>query len=155
VAAAIALSIVLVVAVAGMSLALQTQRPMPQVRGRAPTVPRRPSGPARGAGKGRSPTPPPEAAAPAPPPEPKKPELLRSGTKSMAKVLGVVDERTTGTVVRSRLSLKVEPENGEPFEVQIRHAFPTLQARSEVKVGGSVPVRFDPDDHRVVLAPDD
>lgn len=154
-AAAIALSIVLVVAVAGISLAMQSQRPMPQMRGRTPTVPRRPAGAGgRGAGKSRSPNPPPEPD-PTPPPEPKKPELLRSGTKATAKVLGVVDERTTGTVVRSRLNLQVEPENGEPFEVQIRHAFQTLQARSEVKVGGSVPVRFDPEDHRVVLAPDD
>lgn len=147
--AAIALSIVLVVAVAGVSLAMQTQRPMP-VRGRTPTAtPRRP------VRERKAPTPPPTPAPADKAPEPKKPELLRSGTKATAKVLSVVDERTTGTIVRSRLSLRVEPEGQDAFEVQVRHAFPTLKARSEVKVGGALNVRFDPDDHRVVIAPDD
>ncbi len=148
VSAAIALSIVLVVAVAGVSLAMQTQRPIPQMRGRTPTpTPRRP------VRERKAPTPEPPPAEKAP--EPKKPELLRSGTKATAKVLSVVDERTTGTIVRSRLSLRVEPEGADAFEVQVRHAFPTLKARAEVKVGGALNVRFDPDDHRVVIAPDD
>lgn len=68
----------------------------------------------------------------------------------------MVDERTTGTVVRSRLNLRVEPADGDPFEVQVRHAFPTLTARAAVKVGGSVAVRYDPDDHaRVVMVVED
>lgn len=154
VTAAIALAVVLVVAVAGMSLAMQTQRPVTQGRPvrqpRPSTPPRRPS---RGERRTPSPAPPtPETSAKIE--EPKRPELLRTGRAASAKVIAVVDERTTGSLVRSRLTLKVEPDSGEPFEVQVRHAFPSLEARSEVKVGGTVAVRYDPDDHaRVVLVP--
>ena len=87
--------------------------------------------------------------------EPKSPELLRIGTSAAASVLSVVDERTTGSIVRSRLNLRVEPSDGQPFEVTVRHVFPSLGARSQVRVGGKVAVRFDPDDHsRVVIAPE-
>jgi hypothetical protein len=146
VTAAIALAVVLVIAVAGVSLAMQTQRPATARPQRAPSAPRRTA---------RSPRP---AARPAPePPEPapagadqRGPELLRTGKVAEAKVISVVDERTTGTVVRSRLTLRVEPAGGEAFEVQLRHAFPTQAARGAVRVGGRVPVRYDPDDHRRV-----
>jgi hypothetical protein len=67
-------------------------------------------------------------------------------------VLSVVDERTMGPVTRSRLALSITPEGQEAFETTIRVAFPTPAARARVKVGGTVPVRFDPEDHsRVVL----
>ncbi len=145
--AAIALAIVLVIAVAGMSLAMQTQRPTAPSSGR-PTVPgRRP--------RDRRPQPeaaPPPPADPEPPEPPKGPELLRRGTAANARVLSVVDERTVGPVTRSRLALSITPEGQDPFETTIRVAFPTPAARARVKVGGTVPVRFDPDDHnRVVL----
>jgi hypothetical protein len=151
VTAAIALSIVLVIAVAGTSLAMQTQRP-PQV-GR-PRVPRPQAGPRRPPRERRAPP------APPPPPEPtvkaddrKGPELLRAGVAAPAGVLGVVDERTTGSIVRSRLNLRVEPDTGDTFEVTVRHVFASLEARSKVRVGSKIAVRFDPDDHsRVVIA---
>jgi hypothetical protein len=69
-----------------------------------------------------------------------------------ATVISVVDERTIGPVTRSRLTLKVEPGEGNPFEVTTRFAFPTPAARAKVKVGGTIPVRFDKDDRtRIVV----
>jgi hypothetical protein len=160
--AAIALAVVLVIAVAGMSLAMQTQRPMQSgprmARPPRPTpsraTPRRASG--RRAGSAAPPTPPdpdPEPKTPLP----KGPELLRTGTPATAKVVSVVDERTLGPVTRSRVTLQIEPVGASGFEVTTRVAFPTPAARAKVKVGGTVPVRFDKDDHnRVVLdLPDD
>ncbi|MDQ6839903.1 MAG: DUF3592 domain-containing protein, partial [Actinomycetota bacterium] len=80
------------------------------------------------------------------------PELLRTGTKADAKVVSVVDERTVGPVTRSRLVLAITTDGGEAFEVTTRTAFPSPAARSSVRVGGTVPVRYDPNDHgRVVL----
>jgi hypothetical protein len=77
---------------------------------------------------------------------------LRSGVPAEAKVISVVDERTIGPVTRSRLSLEIDPGDGPPFEVTVRWAFQTPAARSRVKVGGTLPVRFDKDDHtRVVV----
>jgi len=66
-------------------------------------------------------------------------------------VVSVVDERTLGPVTRSRLTLKVQPEDGECFEVTTRVAFPTPEARAQVKVGGTIPVRYDPADHKRVV----
>lgn len=62
--------------------------------------------------------------------------------------MAVVDERTLGPVTRSRLTLRVRPDNGDPFEATARVAFPTPQERARVKVGGTVPVRYDSSDHR-------
>jgi hypothetical protein len=77
---------------------------------------------------------------------------MRTGEPAEAKVISVVDERTIGPVTRSRLTLRVEPEDGAPFEVTTRFAFPTPEARSMVKVGGTVPVRYDKDDRtRIVV----
>ncbi|MHB1533024.1 MAG: hypothetical protein ACYC1D_00115 [Acidimicrobiales bacterium] len=144
--AAVALAVVLVIAVAGMSLAMQTQRPVQQAR---PAAPRR--------ARERRPSPPPPS--PPPPSESvaaasKGPELLRSGTAAEAKVISVVDERTLGPVTRSRLALSIHPEGSDTFEVTIRVAFPTPDARAKVRVGATVRVRFDPEDRtRVVLDP--
>ncbi|MCU4187509.1 hypothetical protein K6U06_24340 [Acidiferrimicrobium sp. IK] len=147
---AVALAIVLVIAVAGMSLAMQTQRPV-----QSPPRPQG-AGPRRVRERRPSPTPPP----PPPPrpadPEPewKGPELLRTGAKAEAKVVSVVDERTLGPVTRSRLVLGLSV-GGQEWEVTVRHAFQTPDSRSKVKVGGTVPVRYNPDDHtKVVLDPD-
>jgi hypothetical protein len=86
---------------------------------------------------------------------PKVPELLRSGVSARARVVNVVDERIVGPVTRSRLTLRVEPDGTDGFEVVIRHAFPTPATRAAVRVGGSVAVRYDRDDHhRVLLDPD-
>ena len=84
------------------------------------------------------------------------PELLRSGRPAPARVVNVVDERVVGPVTRSRLTLQVQPgEGADPFEVVLRHAFPTPEARSRVRVGGSVGVRYDPEHPlKVVLDPD-
>ncbi|MDQ2753991.1 MAG: DUF3592 domain-containing protein [Actinomycetota bacterium] len=149
--AALALAVVLVIAVAGMSLAMQTQRPVTQ----APRPSRTPPSPRRVRDR-RPPTTttPPQTEAPAPSaePMPKIPELSRTGATAEAKVISVVDERTLGPVTRSRLNLRVQPSDGEPFEVTIRMAFSTPQARAQVRVGGTVNVRYDSDDHsRVVL----
>jgi hypothetical protein len=65
-------------------------------------------------------------------------------------VVSVVDERTLGPVTRSRLTLRVQPDEGEAFEVTTRVAFPTPEARSRIKVGSTIPVRYDPADHRRV-----
>lgn len=78
--------------------------------------------------------------------------MLRTGTKADAKVVSVVDERTVGPVTRSRLVLAITTSEGEAFEVTTRTAFPSPESRSAIKVGGTVPVRYDPNDHgRVVL----
>ena len=152
-AAAIALAVVLVVAVAGMSLAMQSQHPA------APGAPRAPRAapPTARRVRERRPTPPPP-----PPPvptveavAPKVPELLRTGVAAQAKVVNVVDERVVGPVTRSRLTLRIEPDGAEGFEVVIRHAFPTPATRAAVRIGGNVPVRYDREDHhRVLLDPD-
>ena len=79
-------------------------------------------------------------------------DLLRTGEQAEAKVISVVDERTIGPVTRSRLTVQVAPSKGEPFEVTTRVAFPTPEARAKVKVGGTVKVRYDKEDHaRVVV----
>jgi hypothetical protein len=149
VTAAVALAVVLVIAVAGMSLAMQTQKPVAQQsRGPArPVAPRR--------ARERRPPPPepsPPPGDPDPTPTAKGPELLRTGAVGEARVLSVVDERTVGSLTRSRLVLAITPADGAGFEATIRVAFPTAEARSKVQIGATVPVRYDPDDHaRVVL----
>lgn len=72
-------------------------------------------------------------------------------SQAQALVISVVDERTLGPVTRSRLTLRVEPSAGEPFEVTTRVAFPTPEERAKVKVGAMIPVRYDSDDHRRVV----
>jgi hypothetical protein len=146
---AVALAIVLVIAVAGLSLAMQSQRTAqsPQAP-RPPRVPRPPTPPRRT--RDRKATPPTLAETPLPPeppePEVRGPELLRSGEPAEAKVISVVDERTIGPVTRSRLTLEITRDEGAPVEVTTRVAFPTPAARARVKVGGTVPVRYDRDD---------
>jgi hypothetical protein len=61
-------------------------------------------------------------------------------------VISVVDERTIGPVTRSRLTLEITRTDGSPVEVTTRVAFPTPAARARVRVGGTVPVRYDRDD---------
>jgi hypothetical protein len=69
-------------------------------------------------------------------------------------VVSVVDERTVGPVTRSRLVLALSV-GGEDWEVTVRHPFQTPESRAKVKVGGKVPVRYNPDDHtKVVIDPD-
>jgi hypothetical protein len=163
--AAIALAIVLVIAVAGASMAMESQRSAQPAAGR-PARPARPPRspsptgdrtrrPVRGRDRGRpDPT---SADAPLPPPpllpEPefKGPDLLRTGTSAQAKVISVVDERTIGAVIRSRLVLRIEPAGGPSLEVTVRHAFPNPESRGSVKVGADVPVRYDPDEPRRVV----
>jgi len=151
--AAVALAVVLVIGVAGLSLAMQTQHTMP---GQSPPQPppRQPPPPRRTRERR---TPPPAPARPDPveavakEPQPKGPELLRTGTAAAAKVVSVVDERVVGPVTRSRLGLAIEAADGKTFEITVRHAFPTPAARSQVKVGGTIPVRYDPEDHGRVI----
>lgn len=166
VTAAIALAVVLVIAVAGASMALESSRtaagtttgrpvrPKPQ-RPTSPGVPRRPrmrERPARSAPDPTAADGPPAPAPRMPEPETKGPELLRSGVPAEAKVVSVVDERTIGPVTRSRLALRIEPAEGSPFEVTVRVAFQTPESRARVKVGGTVPVRYDREDRtRVVV----
>jgi hypothetical protein len=152
---AVALAIVLVIAVAGLSMAMQGQRaaqsnqaPRPPRTPRPPITSRRP--------RDRKTPPPPPPPPPATPErgdsEARGPELLRSGSVADAKVISVVDERTIGPVTRSRLTLEITPPDGAPFEVTTRVAFPTAAARAQVKVGGTVPVRYDKDDRsRIVV----
>lgn len=76
-------------------------------------------------------------------------------SQAQALVISVVDERTLGPVTRSRLTLRVEPVHGEAFEVTTRVAFPTPEHRAKVKVGATIPVRYDSDDHRRVVVDTD
>ncbi len=72
-------------------------------------------------------------------------------SRAQALVISVIDERTLGPVTRSRLTLRVEPKGAEAFEVTTRVAFPTLEDRARVKVGETIPVRYDAEDHRRVV----
>jgi hypothetical protein len=152
---AVALAVVLVIAVAGLSLAMQSQRTAQgSSGGPRPPRPPRPATARRPRDRRGASTSPPETPLPPDPTEtePKGPELLRSGVPAEAKVMSVVDERTIGPVTRSRLTLQIQPEEGPPFEVTTRVAFPTPAARARVKVGGTVPVRYDKDDRtRIVV----
>ena len=168
--AAIALAVVLVIAVAGASMAMESQK-TGQTPTRRPPRPARPdTGPRPGPGaeqertrrplrsRGRpTPVDPTAADGPPPPPspetepEPKGPEILRTGRSAQAKVVSVVDERTIGPVTRSRLVLRIEEEGTDPLEVTVRHAFATPESRGSVKVGGTVPVRYDPAEPRRVV----
>jgi hypothetical protein len=78
-------------------------------------------------------------------------ELKPLSSQAEAVVMAVVDERTLGPVTKSRLTLRVEPSDGDAFEVTTRVAFPTPEERARVKVGGRVPVRYDSSDHRRVV----
>ena len=99
-----------------------------------------------------SPTAPPPAAAPDHPSDPDQLfDLKPLQGQAQALVISVVDERTLGPVTRSRLTLRVEPAEGDAFEVTTRVAFPTPEHRARVKVGATIPVRYDPDDHRRVV----
>lgn len=163
--AAIALAIVLVIAVAGASMAMESQRsaqatvrrtprPAPPPRAEESPRPRRPLRPRerkRTVDPSAADAPPPPPLTPAPEPEVKGPDLLRTGVSSQARVVSVVDERTIGPVTRSRLVLRIEPEDGQPIEVTVRHAFPTPDSRASVKVGATVPVRYDREEPRRVV----
>jgi hypothetical protein len=72
-------------------------------------------------------------------------------SRAQALVMSVIDERMLGPVTRSRLTLRVEPPGAEPFEVTTRVAFPTLEDRARVKVGETIAVRYDSEDHRRVV----
>jgi hypothetical protein len=152
---AVALAVVLVIAVAGLSLAMQSQRTGQSPQGaRSPRPPRPPASPRRSRDRRSTPPPPPEVTLPPDPTEPelRGPELLRSGEPAEAKVISVVDERTIGPVTRSRLTLHIDPGDAPAFEVTTRVAFPTPAARARVKVGGTIPVRYDRDDRtRIVV----
>jgi hypothetical protein len=156
--AAIALAIVLAIAVGGASMAMESQRSSTPAARRPVRPPRAGDGergrrPTRSRGR-TDPTAadgPPPMVPPMPEPEFKGPDLLRTGTAAAAKVISVVDERTIGPVTRSRLVLRIEPERGEPLEVTVRHAFATPESRAGVKVGGSVAVRYDPEEPRRVV----
>jgi hypothetical protein len=94
---------------------------------------------------------------PVPPAEQDQPfgDLRPLNTQANALVMSVVDERTLGPVTRSRLTLRVQPAEGEPFEVTTRVAFPTPEERARIKVGGTIPVRYDSYDHRRVVVDTD
>jgi hypothetical protein len=78
-------------------------------------------------------------------------DLKPLNTQAQALVISVVDERTLGPVTRSRLTLQVELPEGKAFEVTTRVAFPTPEDRARVKVGSTIPVRYDSNDHRRVV----
>lgn len=151
------MTVVLVIVVIGLSIAMQSQQTMQGTRTSRPSRPARAPSPSRRT-RDRKPQPP---AADVPPPPSERgagdsdvpaPDLLRTGEATDARVISVVDERTIGPVTRSRLTVEIRPGDGEPFEVTTRVAFPTHEARAKVKVGGTVKVHYDKDDHsRVVV----
>lgn len=73
------------------------------------------------------------------------------GSQAIARVMSVVDERQIGPVTKSRLTLRVEPAGSDPFEVVARVAFSSPEERARIKVGSTVPVRYDAFDHRRVV----
>ena len=152
------MTVVLVIVVIGLSLAMQSQQTMqggPRTA-RPARPPRQQAAPRRNRERKAQP---PAADVPSPAvthgaaePDVPAPELLRTGAEAEAKVISVVDERTIGPVTRSRLTVQIDPGDGSPFEVTTRVAFPTPEARGRVKVGGTVKVHYDRDDHsRVVV----
>jgi len=178
--AALALAIMLVVVVGILSLAVNAQGPFQggaPAGGPAGRVPRPSRSSHPGAGPSAAPAPerPPrrqprdrsernrerQAAPPATPPaqEPERPaevdmpagDLKPLNTQAQALVISVVDERTLGPVTRSRLTLRGEPVEGDAFEVTTRVAFPTPEDRARIKVGSTIPVRYDSNDHRRVV----
>jgi hypothetical protein len=170
--AALALSIMLVVVVAVLSLAVNAQGPFQGVGGTgAPPRPARASHPGATPAASRPPRRPQkertertrerQASGP-PPPSVKQPEhpsdadgpfgdLRPLNSQAPALVMSVVDERTLGPVTRSRLTLRVQPTAGDAFEVTTRVAFPTPEDRARIKVGATIPIRYDSDDHRRVV----
>jgi hypothetical protein len=166
----LALAIMLVVVVGVLSLAVNAQGPFQgagggqarATRGGHPgTAPPPSSKPPRRPARERSERRDRQASTPQPQPvnEPRQPteqdqqfgDLRPLNTQAHALVMSVVDERTLGPVTRSRLTLRVQPPEGEPFEVTTRVAFPTPEERARVKVGGTIPVRYDSYDHRRVV----
>lgn len=149
------MTVVLVIVVIGLSLAMQSQQTAQGARSPRSARPARGPSPSR---RARKPQPP---ATDIKPPSPgplagevdvPPPDLLRTGEETDAKVISVVDERTIGPVTRSRLTVEISPPGGDPFEVTTRVAFPTQEARARVRVGGTVRVHYDKDDHsRVVV----
>ncbi|MHB1498071.1 MAG: hypothetical protein ACYCXN_09185 [Acidimicrobiales bacterium] len=180
-AAALALAIMLAVVVAVISLAVNSQAQVPGAertgstqRGRraghpgaggpAPRTPRRPQRerPDRGRAErpGREAPPPQSSPSVAGPERQSDPDQVFGDLRPLNKqasavILSVVDERTLGPVTRCRLSLRVEPTEGNSFEVTTRIAFQTPEERARVKVGAKIPVRYDSEDHRrVVVEPE-
>jgi hypothetical protein len=166
-AAALALAITLVVVVAVLSLAVNSQGQL--VGGQRASSPRTGGS---GTGPAKQPRRPPRergerskrdrataapSAVPAGGPErPSDPDQAFSDLRPLNKqapaiVMSVIDERTLGPVTRCRLTLRVQPREGQPFEVTTRVAFPTPEERAKVKVGATVPVRYDSEDHRRVV----
>lgn len=149
----------LVIVVVGLSLAMQSQQAGTSPRATRPITPRPPAPPRRPKERPKERKPQPEAedlprkdVDPAEAELLKQGDLLRPGRQAQAKVVSVVDERTIGPVTRSRLTLQVEPGDAEPFEVTTRVAFPTPASRAQIKVGGTLTVRYDEDDRsRVVV----
>lgn len=182
--AALALAIMLAVVVAVISLAVNSQAQMPGAEragsaqrggrggraghpgagGPSPRAPRRPqrerSERGRAERPGREPPPPPPSPSAAGPERQSDPDQVFGDLRPLNKqasavILSVVDERTLGPVTRCRLSLRVEPSDGDPFEVTTRVAFQTPEERARVKVGAKIPVRYDSEDHRrVVVEPE-
>lgn len=170
-----ALAIMLVVVVGVLSLAVNAQGPF---QGGGPLGQQRParaSHPgAPPSSPGRAPRRPPKeraernrehppAAPPAPPRDPQQQvepdtalgDLKPLNKQAQALVMSVVDERTLGPVTRSRLTLRIQPTEGDPFEVTTRVAFPTPEDRARIKVGKTIGVRYDSEDHRrVIVDPD-
>ena len=60
-------------------------------------------------------------------------DLKPLNTQAQALVMSVVDERTLAPVTRSRLTLRIQPTDGEAFEVTTRVAFPTPEERAADK----------------------
>ncbi|MDA8303031.1 MAG: hypothetical protein M0005_16165 [Actinomycetota bacterium] len=180
-AAALALAIMLVVVVAVVSLAVNSQAQVPGAQragsprsgrtghpGSGPSAPRSPRRPPREKGerakgeRGKDRAGPEQARREQPAPSEKSSDpdqvfgdLRPLNKTAKAVVLSVVDERTLGPVTRCRLTLRVEPGGEDAFEVTARVAFPTPEERARVKVGATVAVRYDSEDHRRIVVETD
>ncbi len=171
---ALALAVTLVVVVAALSIAVNSQGQLPGAQ-RA-TSPPRPAGESRQKQKGhRSGSSASGAAALSgkpfrrgkqerqersrPSELPERPadaeqvfgDLRPLNKQAAAVVLSVVEERVLGPVTRCKLTVRVEPDGEDSFEVTTRVAFATPEQRASVKVGTKVPVRYDSEDHRRVV----
>ena len=164
----------LVVVVGVLSLAVNAQGPFQGTGGAGQPRAARSGHPGSAASQSKPPRRPPrerterrdrQAAAAQPPPssDPLPPseqdqsfgDLKPLNTQAHALVMSVVDERIIGPVTKSKLTLRVQPSEGEPFEVTARVSFPTPEERARVKVGGTLPIRYDSFDHRRVVVDTD
>jgi hypothetical protein len=80
---------------------------------------------------------------------PAKATIIEAGKRTSWKT-GNSDDPESYAYETWKVRLRVEPDAGEPFEVQTKINWPMYQ-RGNLKVGAEVPVLYDPDNHDAVI----